>query len=90
MSQLVLHIASSARVARRSAAGTLAACARRTYERLTREQTGQDMVEYAGVLLVVALIIAAVVATHLDTTIGNAVSGFVTDITSGKKPANAG
>ncbi len=90
MSQLILHIASRARVARRSAAETFAAVAHRTYQRVTREQTGQDMVEYAGVLLVVALIIAAVVATHLDTTISTAVTNLVNDITSGKKPANAG
>jgi len=89
MSQLVLHIASRARVARHSAAETFATCANRTFKRFAREQTGQDMVEYAGVLLVVALIIAAVVASGLDTTVKNGISGLVNDILSGKKPAGA-
>jgi Flp pilus assembly pilin Flp len=93
MSDLILHIATRARVARHSVARTLAAtmhsAARNACERATREQTGQDMVEYAGVLLVVALIIFAVASTPIGSTIANGVSSLVNTILSGSQPKHS-
>lgn len=88
MSDLILHLVTRARVARHSAAQTLAAGAHQAYDRFTREQTGQDMVEYAGVLLVVAIIIAAVVASPIGSMVSDAVTSLVSSITNGNCPNN--
>jgi hypothetical protein len=61
MSDLILRSTTRAKVARHCAKTALVDFSRRTAERLNREQTGQDMVEYAGVLVIVAIIIMAVV-----------------------------
>ncbi|MBV8998502.1 MAG: hypothetical protein JO304_05555 [Solirubrobacterales bacterium] len=90
MSDLILNLAARARVARHATAQTLAAAARhaarQAADRFTREQTGQDMVEYAGVLLVVGIIVAAVVASPIGNMVSDAVSSLVNDITTGSCP----
>jgi Flp pilus assembly pilin Flp len=90
MSDLILHIATRAQVARYSAVQAISATAGRAYQRFTREQSGQDMVEYAGVLLIVALIIAAVAASPLGDTIKNGISGLVNDVLHGTNPQSGG
>jgi Flp pilus assembly pilin Flp len=60
MSDLILRSASRAQVARHTASQMLVAFAHGLVERCRREETGQDMVEYAGVLVIVAAIIGAV------------------------------
>jgi Flp pilus assembly pilin Flp len=57
--------------------------ARRAGDRLRREQTGQDIVEYAGMLVLVAAVIAILFALNLPHVVGQAVSSAVTSIFSG-------
>ncbi|MFZ0039841.1 MAG: hypothetical protein WAK93_00915 [Solirubrobacteraceae bacterium] len=72
MSDLMLSSAVRAQVARVNLVQTLVGYANHVVERAHREQTGQDMVEYAGVLIVVAAIVLAV-ATQ-----GSQIAGFIT------------
>ncbi len=65
MSDLILRTTSNVQATRYAASQTLVKCARGVSERVRREQTGQDLVEYGGVLLVVAALILFVVqAVH--------------------------
>jgi len=83
MSNLMLRTASRSSVELHAAVQRLAEYMHRAVARVQREQTGQDMVEYAGVLLVVSVIIAAVAATGvwsplvqgIGTLIGNVIHG---------------
>ncbi|MBV9838861.1 MAG: hypothetical protein JO156_12125 [Solirubrobacterales bacterium] len=90
MSDLILSLATRARIARhsftRTAVETFVSSAQKAHRRFAREQTGQDMVEYAGVLLVVGIIIAAVVASPVGAMVSDAVSSLVNDITTGSCP----
>ena len=61
MSDIILHAGSYAQ--------TLTARTRAAVERLRDEESGQDLIEYAGVLVVVAALIA-IVATLATTSIG--------------------
>lgn len=62
MSDLVLRTATKAAITRHSMAQKLVSYVRGVAERAHREQTAQDMIEYAGVLVVVAGIIGGIVA----------------------------
>ena len=87
MSNLMLRTATRSRVGLQTAAQRLAESAHRAAERFQREQTGQDMVEYAGVLLVVSVIIALIAASGAWNTLESGISGLVGHIlhgTSGK------
>jgi Flp pilus assembly pilin Flp len=53
-------------------------------QRLSRNESGQDIVEYAGMLAIIALIIGLIFALHLETTISNALKSAVDSIVSGK------
>jgi Flp pilus assembly pilin Flp len=55
--------------------------ARDTMVERAKDARGQTAAEYMGVLLLVALIIVAVVGTHIDTKIADAVTGAVEKIT---------
>jgi hypothetical protein len=54
-----------------------------------REERGQISAEFMGLLFIVALVIGAIVALGIHTTISEAVRDFVNDIKSGNKPAGA-
>ncbi len=83
MSDLILRTTTRTQVAATSFSTALAAYARRATERLGREQTGQDLVEYAGVILIVSVIIAAVVGSGLASTISGGISKLVSDVLAG-------
>jgi Flp pilus assembly pilin Flp len=87
MSNLMLRTASRSTVELHAAAQRLADYMHRAAERLQREQTGQDMVEYAGVLLVVSVIISLIAVTGVWSPLVNAIKGLVGDVTTGKTPA---
>jgi Flp pilus assembly pilin Flp len=55
---------------------------RDTMAERAKDARGQTAAEYMGVLLLVALIIVAVVGTHIDTKIADAVTGAVEKITT--------
>jgi len=84
MSDLILRSTVNARVTAYSAAGALVRLANKAAARFRREQTGQDLVEYGGVLLVVALIIGAIIATSLPQHIANLIKSAVDNVFSGQ------
>jgi hypothetical protein len=87
MSNLMLRTASRSTVELHDAVQRLANYMHRAVARVQREQTGQDMVEYAGVLLVVSVIIAAVAATGVWQPLISGIGTLVGDVihgTSGK------
>lgn len=58
----------------------LASGSRRVAERLSREQTGQDLVEYGGILILVAAIIAAMFQLGIISDVKSFVSSAVNNI----------
>ncbi len=85
MSDLMLRTAVNTRITAYTAADALARQASAAVERLRREQTGQDLVEYGGVLLVVALIIGALITTGIPGHIASLVKSAVDNVFSGQK-----
>lgn len=84
MSDLILRTAVKTRVSAHDMAGALVRRVGAAAGRFRREQTGQDLVEYGGVLLVVALIIGAIIATDLPTHIANLIKSAVDNVFSGQ------
>jgi Flp pilus assembly pilin Flp len=62
---------------------------RKLLARLWKEQKGQDLVEYALVLLMIALMIIAS-TTKLSQTIQNAYAGIANTVSAASTPANSG
>lgn len=58
---------------------TLQSVSRAVVDRLRRDETGQDLIEYAGILAVVAVIIGALItlAPGVKTAITNAVNSII-------------
>jgi Flp pilus assembly pilin Flp len=84
MSDLMLRTAVITRVTVFSMAQALAGVAHQAGERFRREQTGQDMVEYGGVLLLVALIVGAMIASQVPTHVANLLSAAANNVFSGQ------
>ena len=84
MSDLMLRTATRSRIELRAAARRLADYAHRAAERVQREQTGQDMVEYAGVLLVVSVIIALIAVSGAWSALDKGITTLVGDVLGGK------
>lgn len=79
MSDLILRSTSRARVARHSAKQALVRGARRTLDRLRRDEDGQDMIEYAGVVVVVAVLIGIVI-TFTQSTLGGQITDGISNL----------
>lgn len=88
MSELSLRTVTRAQVALRHARHSLRNHAvvgvRRAADRLRREQTGQDVLEYAGMIVLVAVVIALLFSLHVPTTVAHAIANAVNAIVSGK------
>lgn len=88
MSELSLRPLTRAQVALRYARHSIrkraAASARRAGDRLRREQTGQDVLEYAGMIVLVAVVIALLFSLNVPHTVGQAIANAVNSIVSGK------
>jgi Flp pilus assembly pilin Flp len=84
MSELMLRTAVFTRVTVYSMAHALAGAAHQAGERFRREQTGQDMVEYGGVLLLVALIVGALIASQIPTHVANLLTSAADNVFSGQ------
>ena len=82
MSDVVLRTVTRSQVAVYSARHRLGALARRAAGRLG-EQRGQDLIEYGGVLAIIALIIGAIFATGFWTTVKDTVTNTINNILSG-------
>lgn len=79
----------SARVGAGFAAAKLGAGSRRVADRLRREQRGQDLVEYGGILILVAAIIAALFTIGIPGDISKFVSSAVNGIVGSGATASA-
>jgi hypothetical protein len=90
MSNLMLRTASRSQLELHAAARRLADYMQRAAARVQREQTGQDMVEYAGVLLVVSVIISLIAVTGVWSPLVKGIGNLVNDVISGKSGANGG
>lgn len=84
MSELIIRTAVVTRVTAFSMAQALAGAAHQAGERFRREQTGQDMVEYGGVLLLVALIVGALIASQIPTHVANLLKAAADNVFSGQ------
>lgn len=84
MSDLTVRAAVNAHVAVHGAAGALTRAANAAAARLQREQTGQDIVEYGGILLVIALIIGAIITTGLPGHVASLVKSAVDNVFGAK------
>jgi hypothetical protein len=82
MSDVVLRTVTRSQVAVSFARHRLGVLARRVTGRLG-EQRGQDLIEYAGVLAIIALIIGAIFATGFWNTVRDAVTNTINSILSG-------
>jgi Flp pilus assembly pilin Flp len=65
MSDLILRTAVRVRVEAYTLPETLAGYARRTSERFRREQTGAEVIEYGGILVLVGLIVALLIQLNI-------------------------
>lgn len=87
MSDLILRKTTAAQVTLYSVSEMLATVGRQAAERFRREQTGQDLVEYGGVLAIIALVIGALYATGFWTEVASTIHGTVDNIINGKGTA---
>ena len=78
-----------ARLGSQLAAVKFASGSRRAAERLRREQRGQDLIEYGGILILVAAIIAALFATGIVGDISSYVKSAVNNIIGSSAVSNA-
>lgn len=83
MSDVILRKSVQTRIALAHMQEALAAYARSLAARVTSEQTGQDLVEYAGILFLVALIIGAIGVTGLGNTVGTDIKNWVNSVLNG-------
>lgn len=83
MSEFILRKTAGTQVALYSVSNMLAGIARQAAERFQREQTGQDLVEYGGVLAIIALVVGALFATGFWSTVASDVTSTVNSILSG-------
>jgi Flp pilus assembly pilin Flp len=88
MSDIVLHTAAKLETTKTAVVQRLA----NTVTRL-REEDGQDMVEYAGVLIVVAVLILGVVValgkSSVFSDIASGIDSMIKDIFTNKNPSSA-
>lgn len=78
-----------ARVASQLAVIKLASGTRHATERLRREQSGQDLIEYGGILILVAAIIAALLASGIVGDVATFVKNAVNNIIGQSAVSNA-
>jgi Flp pilus assembly pilin Flp len=83
MSDITLRTAARTQIAVSRFTSSLAQYAQRVAERARREQTGQDVIEYAGLVVLVAALIAALFVLHIDTTVKTAVGKALSGIFGG-------
>lgn len=83
MSEFILRKTVGAHIALSSAANMLVTATAQAAERFRREQTGQDLLEYGGVLAIVALVIGALYATSFWNDVASTIHTTVTNIVSG-------
>ena len=81
MSDLIVRTAVRTKVEARCLPQTLAGLARRARERLQSEETGAEVIEYGGILVLVGLIIVALIQLNIPslvtTHVGHAIQSIL-------------
>ncbi len=93
MNDLALREIARAQVVLAGAGRRLEFGARRATDRLRREQTGQDVIEYAGMIVLVAAVIVALFQLGIPNTVKGAVTSALHSIFGsdpGSTPAQGG
>lgn len=79
MSDFTLNTVVRLQIAKRAARDGIVTAARRAAERFRREQTGQDVLEYSGLVVFVAIVIGLLFTVQVPQNIATAVAnGFNT------------
>jgi Flp pilus assembly pilin Flp len=78
-----------ARLGSQLAAAKLASGSRQAAERLRRDERGQDLIEYGGILILVAAIIAALLASGIVGDVATFVKNAVNNIIGQSAVSNA-
>jgi Flp pilus assembly pilin Flp len=82
MSGLSLYTLTQLRVASRYGRSVIARGSARVAHRLQREQTGQDVLEYAGMIVLVAAVIVLLFTLNVPNTVATAIAHAVNSIVS--------
>jgi Flp pilus assembly pilin Flp len=82
VSDLTIHTAARIQVAAHTARQAVAGYAVRAADRFRREQTGQDVLEYAGMIVLVALVIFLIFQLQLPQAVQKAVTSAANSIFS--------
>jgi Flp pilus assembly pilin Flp len=80
MSDVILRTAVRVKVEAHSLPQTLARATRRAGERLRREQTGAEVLEYGGILVLVGLIIVVLFQFNIPNTVSTKVGTAISQI----------
>lgn len=88
MSEVALRTVVSTQVAVYTVRRRLEILARDTMRRL-REERGQDLIEYGGVLAIIALIIGAIFVTGFWSTVASTITNTVSSILNGHGSSTA-
>lgn len=82
MSDLTLHTITKLQVAKQSAAHAIGTVARRAADRFTREQTGQDVLEYTGLIVFIALIVTLLFTLNIPNKVADAIASAMNSVFS--------
>jgi Flp pilus assembly pilin Flp len=82
MSDLTLHTYIRLQIAARSAGQAIIARTQRAGERFHREQTGQDVLEYTGLIVFVAAVVVIMFTMNIPQKVGDAVASAANQIFS--------
>jgi Flp pilus assembly pilin Flp len=77
MSDFTLNTVARLQVAKQAAAGAMVTGARRAAERFRREQTGQDVLEYSGLVVFVAIIVGLLFTINVPQNVADAFASGV-------------
>jgi Flp pilus assembly pilin Flp len=84
MSDLMLRTVTHTQVNARAMGQAIVRGAARAADRMRREQTGQDIVEYGGMLVLIAGVVAILFTLNVPETIGTAIGNALNSIFSGQ------
>lgn len=74
MSDFTINTVARLQVAKQTARDTMVTGVRRATERFRREQTGQDVLEYSGLIVFVAIVIGLLFTIQVPQNVGTAVA----------------
>ena len=83
MSDVMLRKSVQAKLALAAASEAIAGYMRSAAARARREQTGQDLVEYAGIIVLIAAIVIAIGVSGLGQSIGNTIKNDINSVLNG-------